>query len=399
MKNTMNTVIHIIFSHNAFDDRVFYKEAVSLAKKYRTIILSGTKDGFIYDMGGKQKLEGTYSGVEIYSYPIRKKKNAIGRFVGRIYRNLHIKSKPYYSALFDRINTLKLNPSIVHIHEPELLVLAEKFKKKYSCKIIFDCHEYYYIHFQTESFLDSWHFNEIKKSAYFFKNKFRNCDAIIGVTKTMEAVNWFLCPNKIHTTIQNSTLIDIKKKESTISYPIRLVHEGSMSFNRGLKLMIEMFSDSWFRENVRLKIVGELKGEELNYYSSMLESNPYLKDCINITGWIAYENLKKYLDGDIGIIFLEKYPNYYLSMPNKLFNYVGANMPVLTVDLLEINRTLDSYGIGEITLKSISSIKSEILKIVDNYQYYLNNIKKAKIKLNWEHDEKKLFKLYEEILE
>jgi|GEM_PF-5323288 len=394
----MKTIIHIIYSHKAFDDRVFFKEAVSLSKKYRTIILSGTKDGKLLDMGGNVHESGKYYDVEIYGFTVNLKKDFYSRIIRRIRRRLNLVKLQDHSSLYKKIKELNLKPDMIHIHEPSLLSAIPKLKNKYSCKVIFDCHEYHYAYFQEQDFSSDKNIKLAAKELEKFRGYFNFCDGIINVTKTMEAVNWFIKPNIKHITIQNSTLINKVSNKSIPTFPVSLVHEGAMSFSRGLKLMIEMFEDSWFRDNIRLKIVGELSGKEAEYFSQKAAQFPYLKDCINVSGWVAYEDLHKHVSGDIGLIFFEKFPNNYLGMPNKLFNYIGSGIPVLTVELLEIGRVIDSFECGLMVNRDLSSIKNGIIEIIQNYGKYIEGVERAKKPLSWEHDEKKLLDFYADLL-
>ncbi|MFZ2635887.1 MAG: glycosyltransferase [Rectinemataceae bacterium] len=393
----MHTIVHVIYSHRAFDDRVFFKEACSLSKKYRTVILSKTKDGLLHDMGGNIHKDGIYSNVELYAIKDRTKNGLLDRAKRKIARKLKLQKKTNHEALFEKMAELKLHPDVIHVHEPEILGAAAHLKAKYNCKIIFDCHEYHYAYFQRE---DISSFSTLQETAGKMVNLRRlltPADAVISVTKTMEAVNWFIFPWLLHETIYNSTLIDKKAKKER-SDPIVLVHEGAMSFSRGLKLMIELFDDAWFQNNVRLRIVGELTGKELEYFDASKRKNPIIEKCIEITGWIKYENLSEAILGDIGIIFFEKMPNNYLGMPNKLFNYIGAGIPVLSVPLLEVGRMIESFNCGVVAERNVPALKKGILEIIENYDRYSAGVEKAKEPMSWKADEKKLYALYDALL-
>jgi glycosyltransferase involved in cell wall biosynthesis len=394
----MKTIIHIVYSHKAFDDRVFFKEAISLSKRYRTIILSGTKDGKLLDMGGKVHESGFYSGVEVYGFKVEVSKDIYNKILRKLRRKLNLAKRQDYSSLYKKIEELNLKPDIIHIHEPSILSAIPYLKYNYSCKVIFDCHEYHYAYFQEHNFSSDKNLKLVAEELKKFRYNFNNCDGVINVTKTMEAINWFIKPSIKHITIQNSTLINKVSNNKNPSFPIWLVHEGAMSFSRGLKLMIEMFEDSWFKDNIRLKIVGELSGKEAEYYLEKVSKFPYLKDCIKITGWIDYEELQENISGDIGLIFFEKFPNNYLGMPNKLFNYIGSGIPVLTVELLEVGRVMDSFGCGLMVNRNLLSIKNGINEIIQNYSSFIEGVERARKPLSWEHDEKKLLKFYDDLM-
>jgi len=390
----MKTVIHLIHSHRAFDDRVFFKEAISLSKKYRTVILSETKDGFLHDMGGDIHEDGIYSNVELYAIKDQTKYGLLDKVIRKIARKLKFKKFENYDALFEKIDKLALHPDLIHIHEPGILGATAHLKAKYGCKVIFDCHEYHYAYFQSEDVSSFTTLHVTAEKMVNLRRLLAPVDAVINVTRTMEAVNWFIFPWLLNETIYNSTLIS-KKIKTEKENPVVLVHEGTMSFIRGLKLMIALFDDDWFRDNVRLRIVGELKGKELEYFDESKIKNPLLEKCIEITGWVKYENLSEAIVGDIGIIFFENTPNNYLGMPNKLFNYIGAGIPVLSVPLLEVGRMIESFDCGVVVERNVPAIKKGIMEIIENYDRYSAGVEKAKEPMSWKADEKKLYALYD----
>lgn len=393
----MKTVVHIIYGHSAFDDRIFFKEACSLVGEYRTVILSKTKNGNLYDMGERKREAGVYSGVEIYGFSDRELKGVLKK-INNKWRRIFKRPKTIsHRSLFEKIDQLGMIPDLIHIHEPELLSASKKLKKKYSSKIVFDCHEYHYAYFQTSDFSDNKYLHETGERALNLKKALKYCDYIISVTTTMEAINWFLNPSIPHITVYNSSLIN-KAGKTIPSKPIRLVHEGVMSFDRGFKLMLEMFENKWFQENVRLKIIGGIPKIEQIYLDDKIAANPALKECLEVVGWVPYESLSDYISGDIGIIFLEKYPNYYLSMPNKLFNYIGASLPILSVKCLEIERVLDDFKCGVSCERSVQSIKDALEILVDNYDYYQDGVTKAKSSFSWNRDALKLQSCYHTLL-
>ena len=105
------------------DMRVFEKECKSLAKGGFDVTLIGF---------GEQEKEETIDGVKRISLfcPI---KNNIELLLKR--------NKLTYEA------ALKVDAEIYHIHEPELLPVGKKLKRKGKI-VIFDSHEYYGWHFQ-----------------------------------------------------------------------------------------------------------------------------------------------------------------------------------------------------------------------------------------------------------
>lgn len=94
--------------------------------------------------------------------------------------------------------------------------------------------------------------------------------------------------------------------------------------------------------------------------------------------------------------------NYKYSLPNKLFDYIQAGLPVLASDLPEVRKIIEQYSIGIITPSlSIDDLrKSMISMLSDENQLALwkENLKFAAMELCWENEEKKLLDIFRNVI-
>src|SRR5690606_26678005 len=92
--------------------------------------------------------------------------------------------------------------------------------------------------------------------------------------------------------------------------------------------------------------------------------------------------------------------SYKYSLPNKLFEYIAAGLPVVTSRAVEMAAIVHRYDIGavcdETDPRSIAEAIDSVLKPV-NYTRLLKNVERARRELNWEAEEQKLLELYQRL--
>lgn len=91
--------------------------------------------------------------------------------------------------------------------------------------------------------------------------------------------------------------------------------------------------------------------------------------------------------------------NYRFSLPNKLFDYIHAGIPVLASRLPEICRIVEGYNIGMITESHVPEEIAGIIKLMLNDEparaAWKLNLAKAAGELTWENEEKVLHTVYQ----
>ena len=85
--------------------------------------------------------------------------------------------------------------------------------------------------------------------------------------------------------------------------------------------------------------------------------------------------------------------NYRFSLPNKLFDYIHAGIPVLGSDLVEVKRIIENYGVGEIAVSfEPEKLAAQIQGMLSSpkVEEWKRNAQKARTELNWETETKVL---------
>jgi glycosyltransferase involved in cell wall biosynthesis len=94
--------------------------------------------------------------------------------------------------------------------------------------------------------------------------------------------------------------------------------------------------------------------------------------------------------------------NYNFSLPNKLFDYLSAGIPVIASDLPEISKILSEYKCGIIIPEvNKEEISNAIKKLRDNREL-LSELKQNSViaskSINWENESLKVEELYRSII-
>ena len=121
---------------------------------------------------------------------------------------------------------------------------------------------------------------------------------------------------------------------------------------------------------------------------------------VKFTGQVPLDQLPAYTSqADLGLVLEENVGLSYLySLPNKLFDFIHAGVPVLASPLVEIKKIYEKYEIGEMIESHdpghIAGKINFMLNNNDKRALWKENLKKAAEEYCWENEEKELEKIY-----
>jgi len=160
----------------------------------------------------------------------------------------------------------------------------------------------------------------------------------------------------------------------------------------GVELVLAM---QWV-ESTLLLIIGS--GRDLEKIKCLV-SELNLADKVLILPKMPADQLIQYTSNvDLGLS-LDKplHLNYTLSLPNKLFDYIHASVPVLVSDLPELRAIVNQYQVGmlidEVTPEKLSLSIKNALNHAD-YSLWKANCIKAQVELNWQKESETLKQIY-----
>ncbi len=190
----------------------------------------------------------------------------------------------------------------------------------------------------------------------------------------------------------------VKKSRASLSMPedkkIMILQGSGINIRRGAEEMVEAMR---FIENAVLFIVGG--GDVINILKEKVKQW-HLEQKVLFKPRQPYETLMQYTAAtDLGLsLDMDTNINYRFSLPNKIFDYLHAGIPVLASDLVEIRKIIDTYQVGDFIPdhepQHIAQKVNEIFSRPEKLMQWRQNTRKAAHELSWENESKILKKIY-----
>ena len=184
-------------------------------------------------------------------------------------------------------------------------------------------------------------------------------------------------------------------KEPIIQKPEQkiLIYQGALNVGRGIELMIETMPllPDW-----KLWIVGA--GDIENELKSLVQKSG-LQHQVKFWGKIPFEQLHQITSqATIGLSLEEDLgENYRLATPNKVFDYLQAELPVIVSDLPLMKQIVEDWKVGEVmTVRTSETLASLVQQVFHRKITYEDPIRKAKKHLCWAQEQQLLESIYSE---
>ena len=202
-------------------------------------------------------------------------------------------------------------------------------------------------------------------------------------------------PNKVETLkLKSKSELDIAEDKDII-----ITQGAGININRGIEELVEAMQ---YLNNVHLIIIGD--GDVIPQLKKrVLELK--LENSIIFKGRMPYHEMMQYTQhAKLGItIDKDTNTNYKYSLPNKLFDFIHAGIPILASKIIEVEKIIKKYQIGLfINNHEPTHIANQIKYALDNKELmseWKSNTHHASKELNWEIEENTLKDLYKKIEE
>jgi glycosyltransferase involved in cell wall biosynthesis len=290
---------------------------------------------------------------------------------------------------------------------------AYKSAKDLRCKLVYDSHE---IFTETINQFFPRHSTGLKKVLFQKMISFMRKHGLRMEHKIFPSVDKFLTVNEsllrhfkerntvkeglviMNLPTQNQTKeimpIDYKEKFKWDSSAVISIYQGQLNEGRGLHLLFEAIQ--LLPHQFKLVVVGNGSlGDALQEWAVKQK----LTERIKFIETVELSELSAFTSGaDLGINLLERFnlSKEYAS-PNKLFEYIHSEIPVVASDTIENQRVFDTYAIGQLTGNQPEKIAAAIQEVSKRKKTaFRRALLLAKSHYQWENQEEMLCSILDE---
>jgi glycosyltransferase involved in cell wall biosynthesis len=373
------TVLMLVFNNFKNDSRVL-KECFTLEKSGYNVKVVALHES------GLEEYEEYSTNISVHRVKLASRK---------LPKSLPFQVIKYFELVYQIIKRYK-GIDIVHCNDISPLPVAVLLKKVYpkkNIKIVYDAHEY---QIETQKLKGK----KIRKYLTFITEKslIKKVDGVITVSEGIakEYGRIYNIPQPV-LVLNTPNLKEVEKTNKfreifNISESSKIaLYQGAISEGRGIDILISAYKKIAPKD---LVIVFMGMGAMVEKVKHEMKENQgiYYLDAVPPDQIMEYTS-----SADIGISLIEdSCLNYYYCLPNKMFEYAMAGLPLLVSNLPEMKKIVTKYNAGIV----IESFKEEdivegLKKISSSDLAELSsNSKKVSHDYNWELQERKLMKIY-----
>lgn len=365
-------ICHVTSVHRRYDVRIFHKESKTLRQSGYDVTLLVNDD----------KNDEVISGVKFISLNYQPK-NRYQRMV-KVTKLLLVRA-------------LEIDADIYHLHDPELLTLALKLKRK-GKKVIFDSHEDYLLTITEKKWLPKL----LRPLIRFLYQKYEK-RIIKRIDGAIVCYHWtrdrYLKYNQNVSMIFNFPIID-----KNLPYPLTDYTKRAVAFAGGIKsewchkeiiLALEKLKDVKYElagdiQDNYDQVITPMKGwKQVNYHDKISHSEVYQNVYANSSIGMALLDYIAQCKGNIGNL-----------SNTKLFEYMYVGLPIIGTDFKLWKEVIETENCGIcVNPHDVTKISETIKYLLDNplvmKQMGENGHRAILEKYNWNTEAKKLLAIYE----
>lgn len=382
--------------HGLFDDRIYWKEALSLQNNGYEVIHIGVGDqnrDFISEHG-------------IRLIELSRKRYFTNPFLDKAFRTITFRPN-IYKILYGIAAGIRAD--VYHFHDLQLNRIGPKLKSlPHKPNVIYDVHEPYPVTITNTK--TRWKITALFYALYgnyirhWESRKVRHYDKIIATEENVyERFNNILGEGK-SAIIYNYTNLKPLPDEG-IKKEFDLIYTGSIRSIRGVMQILEAV-DILINSGKKLKMlfIGVIHEPDLEKKMKQFVASKVLQDHISIQASVPYTDITRYYSlSRIGLIIFQDLPVNRTILPIKLFEYMAFGLPVICSDFGHMVTYVKKEKCGiAVDPSDPLAISEAIVRLLEDQEFYSecskNGRNAATQKYSWQIMETRLLRLYNNLL-
>lgn len=301
-----------------------------------------------------------------------------------------------YCEMFLRIlvKGISVRPELIHCHDTPLLPVAVLLAWLFNGKVIYDAHE-------LESNKNGQSVLISRATFYIEKALWGRVDGFVTVSRSILVWYQSQLSQRDSTIVLNSPLIEAKtycsQQHSRYFHELYKIPDKCLVFvylglfvhGRGIEKLLQTFASPDVISHIVFVGRGAL-GE-------MIEKHARINSRVHIHEAVPHDQVVTLVStADYGLCLVENVSlSYYYSLPNKLFEYAFAGVPILASDFPDMKELIERFDLGTVTANDEDSIRLSVLRLQSMERKRIN---KDLSSLGWEAQAEKLRALYRRVL-
>ena len=385
--------------HGLYDDRIYWKEALSLRRNgYRVTHIS---------VGDESRDIISEHGIRLIQ--VRRKQYLKNPYIDKILRFILFRPSVYLQIL-DLATVIKAD--VYHFHDLQINKIGQKLRQlPHHPKVIYDVHEPYpesfrympasgylarLIHLLFSVYIKYW---ELRSSRYY--------DMVIATEENVakKFKEYLRSESKVHI-IYNYTNLHLERTDYQSENKIYdAIYSGSIRSTRGVFQIIHAIKiarDKGYQ--FRVLFIGPVFEKNLKKKIYRLLTRYHLNQNIHFKEPVSYELIGKfYQQSKTGLIIFHDNPVNRTILPIKLFEYMAYGLPVICSNFGHMKKYTETEKTGmTVDPANPGDISEKLITLLTNHDMYnrysANGFNAVTQKYSWHFMEKRLLEIYQKLL-
>lgn len=289
-------------------------------------------------------------------------------------------------------------PDVVHAHDAAMLLPGIVASRLTGARLVYDSHELATGVPYRERFW-TWQVGALERAIV------PRCSAVITVSEGIairlrDRLGLARLPTVLRNVSSLSSAGDggLRRRLGIDTEAPLVLHQGAPAAGRGCDVLLEAVA---LMPGVQLVFLGDSEASDGAWLSSEIARRGLSDRVRTVPSVPLGELLANTAEADVGVTLLQDTcENHRLALPNKLFEYIAAGVPVLASALPEMRALVDGYGVGWCVAPddpdAVAAALTRALRARHDAALR-DRLRRAAAELSWPREQARLLDLYERL--